>query len=50
MKKTYEKPKIIRVELRPEEAVLTACKSTGYFIGCCNTNFSGPPTCRTFRS
>lgn len=28
-KKTYKKPEITRVELKPEEAVLTACKSRG---------------------
>jgi hypothetical protein len=27
MKKTYEKPKVTRVALKPEEAVLTACKT-----------------------
>lgn len=28
-KKPYQKPKLRRVELRPEEAVLGACKSNG---------------------
>jgi len=27
-RKSYRKPEILKVELRPEEAVLTACKST----------------------
>jgi hypothetical protein len=27
MKKTYEKPEIKKVELKPEEAVLTKCKN-----------------------
>ncbi len=26
-KKTYKKPSLTKVELRPEEAVLTACKN-----------------------
>ena len=29
-KKTYRKPEISRVELEPEDAVLTACKTAGY--------------------
>jgi hypothetical protein len=28
-KKTYEKPSLTKVELRPDEAVLTACKNAG---------------------
>jgi hypothetical protein len=31
-KKQYEKPKVSRVELKPEEAALTACK-TGNLAG-----------------
>jgi len=29
MKKMYEKPQVTRIELRIEEAVLTACKTIG---------------------
>jgi hypothetical protein len=38
-RKPYAKPQIVRVTLRPEEAVLAACK---------NNRVSGPaqPTCR----
>jgi hypothetical protein len=37
LKKPYEKPQIMKVQLRPEEAVLTACKlrkQTAPFIAC----------------
>jgi hypothetical protein len=37
-KKDYRKPEVVRVELRPEEAVLTACKTVmGGAAGVCNT-------------
>jgi hypothetical protein len=36
MKKTYEKPKVTKVELRPEEAALTACKVTGLVTCTCH--------------
>jgi hypothetical protein len=45
MKKGYEKPKVTRVALKPEEAVLTACKtnsSSGPRQTLCN---SGGATC-----
>lgn len=29
MKKKYEKPEVKKVPLKPEEAVLTACKNPG---------------------
>jgi len=46
MKKIYEKPKVTKVELRPEEAALTACKVTGSGIGCaCFTNPSWGGNC-----
>lgn len=32
-KKPYEKPRMRRVELRPQEAVLGACKSSGGTVG-----------------
>jgi hypothetical protein len=34
-KKKYLKPVIIRVELRPEEALLTNCKNVGHSSGAC---------------
>ncbi|MGH9701292.1 MAG: hypothetical protein ACRD5R_05355 [Candidatus Acidiferrales bacterium] len=46
--KPYEVPKLIRVSLRPEEAVLGHCKITGSagpVTGSCTTL-----TCRTFGS
>jgi hypothetical protein len=39
-KKQYEKPQIKRVELRPEEAVLGFCKTTGQYG-------PGSSTCQT---
>lgn len=33
-KRTYQKPVVTKVELRPEEAVLTGCKKTGLKTSC----------------
>lgn len=47
-RKPYETPKVIRVSLRPEEAVLGHCKITGSagpVSGSCTSL-----TCRTFGS
>ncbi len=46
MKKAYEKPMVKKVELRPEEAALTACKTNGG----CNQGANGPPGCFTAAS
>lgn len=47
MKKTYEKPKVTKVELRPEEAALTACKMTGALGGCaCHPLQAAGPECK----
>lgn len=48
VKKTYQRPTVTKVELRPEEAVLTACKTSdsatnrrcSAFLGTC-TNTQG---------
>jgi hypothetical protein len=38
VKKTYQRPSVTKVELRPEEAVITACKTvTGPSSVLCNT-------------
>jgi hypothetical protein len=34
MKKKYEKPEVKKVPLKPEEAVLTACKTPGGGVSC----------------
>ena len=34
MKKKYEKPEVKKVPLKPEEAVLTACKTPGGGANC----------------
>lgn len=47
-KLTYQAPQVVRVSLRPEEAVLGHCKVagiTGPISGSCRTSF-----CRTFGS
>ena len=49
-KKPYKKPELAKVELKPEDAVLTACKATGTFrvgqkcrssAALCNTSTKG---------
>ncbi len=40
MKRKYEKPSITKVELRPEEAVLTGCKTTA-----CHTGWGSKSSC-----
>jgi len=47
-KLTYQPPQVVRVSLRPEEAVLGHCKvagHTGPISGSCRTSF-----CKTFGS
>jgi hypothetical protein len=43
-KKPYVKPKIRRVELRPQEAVLGGCKTAGQTIPCQINPGSAPGT------
>jgi hypothetical protein len=42
-KKPYQKPELIQVPLRPEEAVLGACKGTSAGPG---GGFCNPSTCK----
>jgi len=42
MMKPYRKPELIKVPLRPEEAVLTGCKVTGASAGPGNPCGSNP--------
>ena len=44
--KTYEKPRIHRVKLIMEEAVLQACK-TGDTVRAQNNKYCGHPGCKT---
>lgn len=47
-KKAYEKPKVNKVELKPSEAVLTACKGRRIAgPGWRNCNPPGPGSCMT---
>jgi hypothetical protein len=46
MKKKYEKPMITKVALRPEEAVLTACKTNSP----CKTSWGDNSNCKTSAS
>jgi hypothetical protein len=45
-KKSYSKPEVKQVELRPEEAVLGACKVTGH-SGPGSSNCHTPSNCFT---
>lgn len=46
-KRPYTKPKLRRVELRPEEAVLGACKSSGGTVGGGAGGGCTPVTCQS---
>jgi len=48
-KKSYTKPEIKQVQLKPEEAVLGGCKVTGQF-GPATNNCSIPPQCSALMS
>jgi hypothetical protein len=50
MKKTYEKPKVTKVELRPEEAALTGCKAVGFMDCSCHPAQATGPDCMTSAS
>ena len=48
-KKTYTKPEVKQVQLKPEEAVLGGCKVTGQF-GPALSNCTLPPGCAALMS
>ena len=49
-KRVYEKPVLTQVELRPEEAVLGACKAGGSAGGPASSGCTGVSNCNTLAS